>query len=87
MTRLIPENLTSKDTAVRLYSNSGFFFSDNDKMISVRTFYVKTVYPLAGCAAHLRASITEIAQLQQPYKNLPGEIVSISPLPPVFMEK
>lgn len=37
MTRLIPENLT-KDITARIYANSGFFFSDNGKMISVRTF-------------------------------------------------
>lgn len=70
MTRQISENLT-KDTSARIYANSEFFFSEIGEMIRVRIF-AHIFYPLAGCAAHLRASITEIAQLQHPYKNLSG---------------
>ena len=43
-----------------------------NKLSEYRNISYNSFYPLAGCAAYLRASITEIAQLQQPYKNLSG---------------
>lgn len=51
-----------------------------DKLSKYRTISYNAFYPLAGWAAHLRASITEIAQLQQPCKNLPGrDCINLSP--------
>ena len=58
-----------------------------DKLSEYRNISYNSFYLLAGCAAHLRATITEIAQLQHPYKNQPGrDCINLS-LPPVFMEK
>lgn len=57
-----------------------------DKLSKYRNISHNSFYPLAGCAAHLRAPITEIAQPQHPHKISPGGIVSIPPLPPVLME-
>ena len=58
-----------------------------DKLSDYRNISYNSFYLLAGCAAHLRATITEIAQLQQPDKNQPGrDCINLS-LPPVFMEK
>jgi hypothetical protein len=49
---------------------STYYITKDDKMNKIRTISYNSFYLLAGCAAHLKASITEIAQLQQPYKNL-----------------
>ncbi|MCX9081357.1 MAG: hypothetical protein OIN83_04100 [Candidatus Methanoperedens sp.] len=51
-----------------------------DKLSKYRTISYNAFYPLAGCAAHLRASITKIAQLQHSCRNQLGrDCINLSP--------